>query len=55
MLPGTILVFLGASDPFLGTRDASLGATLLLGNVMAIPRNLSSTGREKNRKRYEMT
>jgi hypothetical protein len=37
MLPGTILVFLGASDLFLGTRDASLGATLLLGTSWPFP------------------
>ena len=29
--------FLGASDPFLGTRDASLGATLLLGTSWPFP------------------
>jgi hypothetical protein len=28
MLPGTILAFLGASDLFLATRDASLGAVV---------------------------
>jgi hypothetical protein len=33
MLPGTILVFLGASDLFLGTRNANMGATLLLGTT----------------------
>ena len=33
MLPGTILAFLGAPDPFLGTCDASLGATLLKNQV----------------------
>jgi hypothetical protein len=30
MLLGIILTFLGASNPFLGTRDAGLRVTLLL-------------------------
>ena len=42
MLPGTILASLGASDPFLGTRDAASTPEMLIEISRRLPTHITS-------------